>query len=175
MARATHAIRRARPRELPKLSAIERSAGELFREVGLAEVADAEPTAVEVLESALNRRRLWVADCAGEPVGFALATEVDGERHLLELSVRPDHARMGLGSWLLEVVRDEARRLGHRALTLTTYRDVAWNGPFYRRLGFVPVAREDAGPELAKIRQREIDEGLDARPREILRLEIDPG
>ncbi len=175
MARPLYAIRRARSRDLPKLSAIERQAGEPFREVGLDSVADAEPTAVEVLESALHRDRLWVADQGGEPVGFALLGEVDGERHLLELSVHPDHARMGLGTWLVDVVRDEARRMGHQALTLTTYRDVPWNGPFYRRLGFEPLEREDAGPELAKIRQREIDEGLDAQPREILRLDIAKG
>jgi len=50
-------------------------------------------------------------------------------------------------------VCDWARAEGYGAVTLTTFRDVPWNGPFYRKLGFQPV--EELSPELAGIREHE--------------------
>lgn len=36
-------------------------------------------------------------------------------------------------------------------LTLTTFRAVTWNLPFYARLGFVEIRRETLRPELAAV------------------------
>jgi hypothetical protein len=40
---------------------------------------------------------------------------------------------------------------GRLAVTLTTFRDVPWNAPYYERLGFTVVAAADQGPELAAV------------------------
>ena len=45
----------------------------------------------------------------------------------------------------------EAWLLGYERLSLTTYRDLPWNGPFYRSLGFA----EESSPEPFEVRQRE--------------------
>ena len=45
----------------------------------------------------------------------------------------------------------EAWDLGYDRLSLTTYRDLPWNGPFYARLGFV----EAAHPEPFELHRRE--------------------
>jgi hypothetical protein len=37
---------------------------------------------------------------------------------------------------------------GRPALTLTTFRDVPWNAPYYARLGFVVIDSADHGPQL---------------------------
>ncbi len=37
---------------------------------------------------------------------------------------------------LLERVIESARQMGYPAVTLTTFREVPWNAPFYTRLGF---------------------------------------
>jgi hypothetical protein len=47
------------------------------------------------------------------------------------------------------------RAEGRPALTLTTFRDVPWNAPYFRRLGFVVVGPADQGPELAALVARE--------------------
>ena len=65
-----------------------------------------------------------------------------------------------------------ARRRGDHALTLTTFRDVEWNGPYYARLGFEPIPDEQLGPELRAIRDREQADGLDVLPRQAMRLRI---
>jgi hypothetical protein len=41
------------------------------------------------------------------------------------------------------------------ALTLTTFRDVPWNAPYYARLGFVMLGPAELGPELRDLIERE--------------------
>lgn len=85
---------------------------------------------------------------AGDPVvGFAHVIEEDGRAHLEQLGVRTDHAGRGIGTALVEACVAEAARRGHDRLSLTTYPDVPWNGPFYRRLGFVEVDRVGLGSD----------------------------
>jgi hypothetical protein len=53
-------------------------------------------------------------------------------------------------------------------MTLTTFRDVPWNAPFYARRGFAEVL--DPSPGLAAVRDRERSLGLDAAgPRIVMR------
>jgi len=104
------------------------------------------------------RGQLWVAvdeADAGTPVAFALFEELDGGLHLEEVDVHPDHARQGLGARLIDAAAAWARELGYRAITLTTFRYVAWNAPYYERLGFRALPAEAWGPAL---RDRVADE-----------------
>jgi GNAT superfamily N-acetyltransferase len=87
------------------------------------------------------------------PVGFACIDIVDGDAHLWQLSVHPSAGRQGIGGALVHAACEWARSAGYGAVTLTTYRDVPWNGPFYARLGFVPLG--DLTPGLAAIREHE--------------------
>lgn len=75
----------------------------------------------------------------GGPVGYAAATPLDGFLHLAELSVDPDHGRIGIGAALVEAVAALADRRGLPGVTLTTFRDIPFNAPFYARLGFVEL------------------------------------
>ncbi|MFN6121099.1 MAG: hypothetical protein ACK5CE_15895 [Actinomycetes bacterium] len=62
--------------------------------------------------------------------------------------------------------------LGFSAITLTTFRDVAFNGPVYARMGFVELAPVDLGPELQLLRDLEQDIGLDVAPRVAMRRRL---
>jgi hypothetical protein len=53
-------------------------------------------------------------------------------------------------------------------LTLTTYVDVPWNGPYYERLGFRAVADGDVSTGMRAIREQELRRGLDAWPRAVM-------
>jgi GNAT superfamily N-acetyltransferase len=75
------------------------------------------------------------------PVGFAHVLDLEGTAHLEQLAVRPDHHRHGLGTALVRAALQRAGNDGHTRLTLSTYADVAWNRPFYERLGFEVVTR----------------------------------
>jgi GNAT superfamily N-acetyltransferase len=147
-------VRRARLEELPKLALVERSAGSLFREVGLAWIADGDTMEPDLLDTLCREGTVWVAvDDTGEPVAFLAAHMLDEQFHIAEVSVARSHQRRGIGAALIAAAADHARTQGFRGLTLTTYRDLLWNGPFYSALGFVEVAASEAGPgHLRKIR-----------------------
>jgi GNAT superfamily N-acetyltransferase len=163
-----HAIRLARPDDVGALPAIERAAARLFDGL-LPESLMEETTALEDLAAAQAVGRLWVALADDVPVGFAhVVLRADGVPHLEEIDVHPDHGRRGLGAALVQTVCDWAAANGHRELTLTTFRDVAWNAPLYARLGFAVVDRDDWPPAIAAIVAGEASRGLDPATRVVM-------
>ena len=147
-------VRRPTRADLEACEGIERRAGELFRTVGLDQVADDEPFPIEELAAG----DVWVAVEDGVVAGYVYSIVLDGTTHVEQVTVDPAFARRGVGARLLDHLGDP--------LTLTTFRDVPWNGPYYERLGFRPVA--DLGPELAA--QVEEERWLDRlSPRVVLR------
>lgn len=105
-------------------------------------------------------------------MGFACVDVLDGAAHLWQLSVHPSAARRGIGTALVEGVCDWARSHGYPAVTLTTFRDVPWNAPFYSRLGF-DVLTGRLPPGLQAVRDHERDLGDDAfGPRVAMRIDL---
>ena len=166
-------IRAARADELAWLREIERESGVLFADVGMHDVAAAEPMALDALAAFLDAGCLWVAtdDDAGDDlaVGWAAAAVVDGDGHLDQLSVLPSHGRRGLGSALVSHVCDWAAAAGCAFVTLSTFRDLGWNAPFYERLGFRILDESELTPALLAVRAREAELGLDVGARVIMR------
>jgi GNAT superfamily N-acetyltransferase len=77
------------------------------------------------------------------PVGLCRIDALGDRTHLEQLSVHPEHGRRGLGRALLRAGIDWAESRGYPELTLATYRDVPWNGPFYASEGFVEIGPAD--------------------------------
>jgi GNAT superfamily N-acetyltransferase len=106
-------------------------------------------------------------------VGFVHVLELDGHAHLEQLSVRPEAQRQGVGTDLVRAAMHEARRDGHRWLSLCTYRDVAFNGPFYATLGFEEST--DLLPFQQQLREHETEIGLDVDgPRIVMSVALRP-
>ena len=158
----------ARPHDVPLLPAIELAAARLFEGL-VPESLMKETSDVEELAAAQTAGRLWVALVDDAPVGFAhVVLRDDGVPHLEEIDVHPAHGRRGLGAGLVRAVCAWAEAAGHRELTLTTFSDVAWNAPFYARLGFVVVDRDDWPPAIATIVTGEAARGLDPATRVVM-------
>lgn len=169
-------IRSAREDDLALLPDIERAAGAVFREVGMAAVADDEPLSASELLGYQSDQRMWVAtDQADRPVAYLLVDVVDDAAHIEQVSVHPGHARRRLGQALIDGVTAWARQRGLPALTLTTFTDVPWNAPYYERLGFHTVLVDDLSPGLRRIRAHEAALGLDAWPRVAMRRPVGLG
>ncbi|MEU2241275.1 GNAT family N-acetyltransferase [Streptomyces sp. NPDC018338] len=169
-------IRAAAPAELPLLQDIERAAGEPFRSLGMAAIADDDPLPLDVLEAYRCEGRAWVAvDAADRPVAYLLADTVDGSAHIEQVSVHPDAARRGVGRQLIEHLAAAAREQGLTALTLTTFAEVPWNAPYYTRLGFRPLADSDPAltAGLRAISRAEAAHGLSVWPRVCMRREVE--
>ena len=85
--RQKYTLRPAIASDIPHLASIERSAGQLFRTVGLDSVADDEPMPAEVLEGYLSQENIWVASIDnspegnGEVVGFLAAFPITVTGH----------------------------------------------------------------------------------------------
>ncbi|WP_043262832.1 GNAT family N-acetyltransferase [Streptomyces sp. CT34] len=106
----------------------------------------------------------------GEPaVGFATTETVDGNLHLAQLSVRPEHGRRGLGSLLLDAVVRHGQDQGAPAITLTTFRDIPFNAPWYRARGFIDLDAAEWGPDLHHVWQEEDEAGVGVAPRIAMR------
>lgn len=147
-------IRPAEDDEIDDLPEIEARACALYTVSGLGPVPDPR-MAHKVLTDA---RALLVA---GRPaVGYARIDRVDGRAHLESLAVVPGHMRRGIGSALLEAACGWATRHGYPAVTVCTFADVPWQGPFFARRGFVPM--DELSPELTELRDWERNLGLDA-------------
>ena len=172
--RETPPIRTARLDELELIIEIECAAGEMFRSVGLDIVADDDPGSVEELTPyAEDGRTLVAVDPADRPVGYLLLDVVDDAAHVEQVSVHPDFGRQGIGSALMRQAEAWARSNGFDTLTLTTYVDVPWNGPYYARLGFHALSAEEETPGLRAIREQERADGLDASPRACMMRRFD--
>jgi GNAT superfamily N-acetyltransferase len=186
-------IRPPRADELERLREIEWAAGRVFVDVGMPEIAADEPPSLAVLEGYRAAGRAWVltaaADDDGEraPGGDELVTAYvivdvldqpgpgpapERSAHIEQVSVDPRFAGRRLGRRLLDHVADEARRRGLGAVTLTTFRDVPWNAPYYERCGFRALAADELGPGLHRVRDDESAHGLDPARRVCMRREL---
>jgi GNAT superfamily N-acetyltransferase len=150
----TFILRTAAPSDFPLLVGIERTADRLFAEVGI--VFPPGPTVVEeAIEAGAD---VYVA---GEPpVAFAAVRERDGYTHLEQIAVRTDQSRQGIGGRLLGRVVEHAAERGSAGVTLLTFRDVPWNGPWYARHGFTELPQERWPEQVRELWDHEIDAGL---------------
>ncbi|GAC1528460.1 MAG: hypothetical protein NVS3B12_00460 [Acidimicrobiales bacterium] len=163
-------IRPAAGRDLDDLGPLEQRAATRFDGLGLSGIAGS--LGRGRLEAGVREERLWVAESAGTLVGFVLVSVVDGAAFVDEIDVDPAHGRRGIGTRLMAQVSQWARGSGFASVTVTTFRDIAWNDRWYHRLGFCTVDLADCGPDLHAIVARERVQGLDMDRRAIMRLAL---
>ncbi|MEZ0071455.1 GNAT family N-acetyltransferase [Planotetraspora sp. GP83] len=154
-------IRWAEADDLTALAKIELAADEMFAPLGIVF-----PPGATMIEECGDPAQVIVA--GRPPVGFALLGSVDGEVHLEQLAVHPDHHGRGIGTELLNAVCDTAAAQA-RAVTLTTFRDVPWNAPWYARRGFAVLPPAEWGAELASLVEHERALGIELAPRVVMR------
>ncbi|MGW1061659.1 GNAT family N-acetyltransferase [Micromonospora rubida] len=163
-------VRAATAGELLALQRIEVASGEPFREIGMAEIADMPPLPLDALAAYQRAGRAWVAGTpTGEPVAFVVVDLVDDAAHVQQLSVHPDFTRRRIGAALLDHVSVWAAGRGLPALTLTTFRAVPWNAPYYARCGFRELMPEELTLGLTAVLAAEAGLGLDPAARVAMR------
>lgn len=132
---------------------VDKAASRLFEPTGLlhAEALD-DHVSAGALKAAIERNDLDVARApqAG-PVGFALVSNLGEGLYLDQISVHPSHGQQGIGTRLVEHVLRTAQTRGHPYVTLSTFRDLPWNAPFYAALGFEVLPREALQPSMLEI------------------------
>jgi GNAT superfamily N-acetyltransferase len=168
----TYEIAVARPEDLERLPAIELAAARLLAGQAPEAVLE-ETTSQEVLQAAQSDGRVLVALADAAPVGFAHVELLEPRcAHLEEIDVHPDHGRRGLGKRLVLGVCRWAAASGHAWVTLTTFRDLPWNMPFYIRLGFEEIPSGELSPALRSLIEDETRRGLDRNRRVAMRRRV---
>ncbi len=166
-------IRPTLTRDIPRLAEVERSAAQAFASLpALAWLAAGDVLDITTHQACIDAGASWLAEAdTGQILGFACAGYEQQALHIHEISVRREAQGQGIGRKLLDQLVAVARASGARELTLTTFADVPWNAPFYRRYGFETL---DEGLLCARLRQilaSEAAHGLKGRC--AMRLRID--
>ena len=161
-------IRLASQRELPDLKGVEQAAAKQFAAFGLAKVVNT-TLPIETLAGAQKRGHVWViAATSGEIAGFALVSVVKERLHLEEIDIDPAHSRQGLGKALIGEICAWAGAAGFKTISLSTFKDIPWNAPYYERLGFSVVPGQELNGDFLAIREAEARAGLPVSRRVIM-------
>ncbi|UAL11296.1 GNAT family N-acetyltransferase [Caulobacter segnis] len=156
----TLAIRPALTSEIEAVRALERVSAQRF--IGLMDALAAdEPSPAPVLAARIATDGLLVAEVGGELAAFVMFRPVGDGLYIEQIDVLPAFAGRRIGARLIEAVAERARSDGLARLTLSTFRDVPWNAPWYRRLGFVDLDDQKLAPDLMEIRREHLARGLD--------------
>lgn len=159
--------------DVPSLPGIEARAAGLLDPQDLPAAIAAETTPVATYRTAVQEGRVLVARLAsGGVAGFALMTEVDGSSHLEELDVDPEYGRRGLGRALVAAATEWAAKRGDASITLSTFKHVPWNAPFYATMGFKTLPTDQLSPALQTIIDHEEAMGLNVSKRVVMRRDV---
>jgi GNAT superfamily N-acetyltransferase len=166
-------IRSARVEELPLLAQIEQSSAVLFLDTPYAFLANDEPLSLDFVQQRFQVGQVWVAvDKQDVVVGFAITREVDDTIYLQEMDVDPAHGHRGLGAALVETVCAWAQLQGYKAISLSTFRALPCNAPFYAKLGFRILDESELSIGFQQIRQQEQADGLPIADRVMMSYEL---
>jgi N-acetylglutamate synthase-like GNAT family acetyltransferase len=161
-------IRLATIDDLDAIIEVEASATEAFLVTEHADAPDPPLTNLCDYRRLIAAAWVWVAELDGAVVGSLIAEVMHDALHLRELAVRMSHQRHGIGRSLVQTALAAAHAHRLPAVTLTTFRGVAFNAPFYRSLGFAIL--EQPPSRLRALLESEAAQGL--RDRCAMRLTL---
>ena len=169
-------IRSMKQTDIPAVQDVERAAGQRFRKCTdprVARCADDPVFTSEELIPFIQAGRAWVATERSRVVGFIVLDIIDGCAHVDEVAVTTAAGRRGHGAALVTSAQRWAAVQKLPAVTLTTFRDVPWNGPWYKRLGFRELAEHEWTPGIRELRAAEQRRGLAQELRVVMRHEVE--
>lgn len=108
---------------------------------------------IETLRKHAGNGTLYVAEARNGPIGVLRLTARrigfyrtawfahpdDPAGYLMDMAVRPDHQRRGVGRQSMQLADQLARSAGLRAMRLDAYAGPAGAGEFYRKCGYALV------------------------------------
>ena len=169
----SYSIRQAQIDEIQLLADIENAAGSMFSGLGLIDEALDQSFPLDKLNTLVLSGQVWVG-CLEDavPVGMVIASVWGKTIYIEEMDVLPSHGGRGLGTCLLKHVCSWARSQGDRDVLLSTFRDVPWNGPFYKKNGFQELSPNRWTKRLRSVRENERRCGLNVDARVFMRLDL---
>ncbi|MFM0353404.1 GNAT family N-acetyltransferase [Paraburkholderia nemoris] len=166
-------FRFAAPHDADTIRTIEFEAGQRFVSVGMTGIADAPPMELDLVRRKIDAQQIIVAvETDGTCVGFVMFEPQPARIYVQELDVLSSYAGQRIGAALIEQVAQLARAQQITQLILSTFREVPWNAPYYRRLGFRDIEEADLDAALIARRDAHIARGLDESKRVFMRRDL---
>jgi N-acetylglutamate synthase-like GNAT family acetyltransferase len=160
-------IRAADSSDVEQICRIDTDASAKFASIpALADLSDGShgPLEGSTVQDWLATGTIYVLENESGMLGFTAVQPKDSVLYVAELSVIMAVQGRGMGSLLFERVFEHARQMARDAgrpvtrVSLTTYPDVPWNGPWYKKRGFREIDPASLGPwHVEKVRQDERD------------------
>jgi ribosomal-protein-alanine N-acetyltransferase len=110
---------------------------DVIYEIELMSFKDPYPHAFLQTLQSLNPETFFVAEHAGTPVGYIIATEDRGHGHILAIAVHPSEKRKGIGKRLIVELLQTLRSLGVITVRLEVRRGNIEAQKFYEYHGFI--------------------------------------
>jgi GNAT superfamily N-acetyltransferase len=168
-----YTIRSPQIEELALLPPIEQAAAARFQDTPYAFLVDANPLPLEFIQQRFQAGQVWVAvDQEDTVIGYAVTREVDRTLYLQEIDVAPSHGQRGIGTALIDHIRAWAKPSGYSVMSLSTFRDIPWNAPFYSKLGFRILDESELTEAFQQIRRQEHEGGLPIAQRVIMHCQL---
>lgn len=170
----TYSVRAINPLEIEKLIEIERSAAQAFVNIPeFAWIAKSSVLSADThLELIVNAYSFVITNEQDQPVGFLYAKKQGQDFYIIEMDVHLDFQKQGIGRQLIEYAIDSAKQNGFVSVSLTTFAYVAWNRPFYEKLGFQMIDQCDLPMYLQNALDNEVAFGFSRESRCAMRLVI---
>lgn len=152
--------------DMELLPALEKAAGDVFRTIGMEDIADGDVPTADYYASFLKHGAVYVSTWAEDETtltGFILLAPFEKAAHIYEVSVHPTYQRQGIGGQFLAQANDWARANGFDHVTLTTFTHVPWNAPYYETQGFKFVEEDAYSPAQKILSENEALHGLTNR------------
>ncbi len=151
MSSANIIIRPAIVRDISRITEIEQHGGKKFTDIGMAWVTARPSSNKQELEEGINAKSIFIAAESDNLLGFIHLGMVDNHGHVFEVSV--DYGAQGKGVGKLLMLHAEKWASSHdfEAISLTTFKHVAFNGPWYQSLGYNEIDPDNTLPELKMI------------------------
>lgn len=154
-------VRLAHPGDAEAFAEVEEDAARILHdEPSLAQVTIPPARSPAEYRAIIAQRQSLASMSDGRIIGFAAARPVGRELHLHELSVARAYQRNGIGGTLLRALQIDARNAGFASITLHTFRDIAWNAPFYAAYGFAEITNLADHPRPSAGQNAAVEEGL---------------
>lgn len=125
--------------QLPELVRIDRACAAMYHAIGF-DGAEVPPRSHADLVALTREHNVLVVEADWKPAGYAAwRDEAPGVAYVEEINVDPELQRFGLGTRLLEAIRDDARKARLQHIVLRAWTKAPWAMAFYRKNGFHEV------------------------------------
>jgi N-acetylglutamate synthase-like GNAT family acetyltransferase len=131
---------------LREVVATEEACSAMYQEKG---ITDFPARGAADLIALTKRHNVRIAEADHKVAGYtAWRDESPGVGFVEALAVHPDYQRFGVGTRLVEHVREEAKKVGLGQVLVRAHTSAPWAEAFWKKLGFLPV--DDSAPPKVK-------------------------